>query len=1135
MKKTRAQRWLSLLLTLALCLTLAPAVLAADDYVMITKPEESSLTLKKGDKVNLEAEASGLYAWRSSDKDVASVDNATRALTAHKPGEAYIYAFLRSNTAIESTPLHVVVSGVAVPDTYTIRANQPPIDLLDVAIKNKWCKGDVDEYSLKFTSGNTGVVKIDDGFITGLQVGMATVRVEYGFMSDTRKETETFTVEVEKDPKTVIPSKENVVPKAKDGAVPVEGNRLDFKTLPFPSRLGGSAADNEVIYITALFVPTDKGTLYYDYQSEAMPGSGVGQNESYYLKKEAGQRIVGDVTFVPKPSYPGGKVTITFNAVTKDLQNYPCEINLTVEGTSGNDSPATTGISLQTGYGEAVHFDSIEFGSVCREKLGVQLDYVIFSQPPERQGTLYTNYVSSGNYGSVVDVHKQYSRRNLDDVWFVPGPGQTGPVTVYYTGYGTNGESYSGLVIIQVGQMDETSGGGLLSYRTSPGGVVRFDDDDFDDYFLAVLDPNDIAGLDPDVAADVHLSGIRFESLPSESQGILYYDYRTSANPGARVVAGTVYYPDTRAPRIDRLFFVVATDFTGTIKLPFTGWSSYGSSFSGTVEINVSGAVTSGDIYYYCAPGDRVYFERDDFIRRSREITNRTLDYIRLTGLPDSAEGDLYYNSARVNTTGTRYTSSNISRLSFRASRNFSGMVTIPFEGVSTGGDSFTGVIAIGSGGGSTGTGNTNTGSGSGGGTVTSSTIRYITDSQTAAVFDRDDFDDLSQWEYSRDISSVRFDRADLPSSSQGSLYQNYRSSSNMGTKITSGTTITASNLDRLAFVPASGYTGTVYIDFTGTATGSSGNTFYGTLEIDVGTPAANVMAQYSTRTAPVHFYPADLAQSGSSLSSIRFTSLPSSGAGYLYYQYTSPTQYGTQVNTGTTYNVSGSNLISDLAFVPRAGYTGTVTIPYTGTNSNNATFTGEVVIAVSPTNISYYFNDMAGYSGAQISAVDFLYDHNVTRGLGDGRYGPENPIRRGDFALMLYQAFEFFPVSYGTTFTDVSPDAYYATAVNTLYARGVVSGTGGGRYAPDGTLTRQDAVCMIQRAMQTIGWNASDGYSSALAGYSDSSSVSGYAQGAMALAVQRGYLPTSGGRLNPQQPLTRVDMAELLHRALTY
>lgn len=84
-----------------------------------------------------------------------------------------------------------------------------------------------------------------------------------------------------------------------------------------------------------------------------------------------------------------------------------------------------------------------------------------------------------------------------------------------------------------------------------------------------------------------------------------------------------------------------------------------------------------------------------------------------------------------------------------------------------------------------------------------------------------------------------------------------------------------------------------------------------------------------------------DLGRRGYTLSSVKFDAMPSSSAGYLYYQYVSPTKYGRQASTGTSYRVSGSPLISDLSFVPRAGYSGTVSIPYTGTNSNGSTFEG--------------------------------------------------------------------------------------------------------------------------------------------------------------------------------------------------
>ena len=259
------------------------------------------------------------------------------------------------------------------------------------------------------------------------------------------------------------------------------------------------------------------------------------------------------------------------------------------------------------------------------------------------------------------------------------------------------------------------------------------------------------------------------------------------------------------------------------------------------------------------------------------------------------------------------------------------------------------------------------------------------------------------------------------------------------------------------------------------------------------------------------------------------------SSQGYIYYQYTSPTRYGRQASSGTAYRTSGSNLISDLTFVPRAGYSGTVTIPYTGSNSSGSTFEGELVITVTPSTSSAYFNDMGAYSDAQRAAVDYLRENGITNGISNTQYGPEHSITRADFAVMVYKAFGLTSTGGYVYFNDVPPNAYYAQAVNTLRAMGIVSGIGNGAYGSNYTLTRQDAICMVQRAMRAVGWSANDGLSSYLYGYSDGYDVSNYAQGAMAHAVQMGYLPISNGRLAPKNPLTRVDMAQIIHRVLTY
>ena len=1025
------------------------------------------------------------------DTDIVSLSKRgnTWTITGREPGELRMYAYVGDGSGANqrTDTITVTVSGIVV-DTKPIELQENQILPLPEA--------------KAYGTAASGAVKyvVSDGYIAQVVKGNSVKGYTPGstaiIVSDQKNIYKvSIPLTVVNDPSTTIEYSRTLR----------SGEALSFKELSsdFRSQLGG-----KVVSVSGLSVPTDQGTLYYNYHSEAEPGWGVG-SDIYYLGSEVtgGRRDLEDVTFVVKPTYMGGTVNISYVATTRDsegTETYNCRITLKVEPETG----ASAGVSLTTKYNTPVRFNANEFNRVCKERTGMSLSYITFSHTPVREGTLYTDYVSEGSYGSLVSLYTQYSMRNLDNIWFVPAPGYTGNVTVYYTArsVGTPGATFSGQVNITVGTESGVAIGGV-DYDLVKGGVAHFDDVDFNNFCRSKLDSYQT------------LSFIQFDSLPSASQGVLYYDYRSASVPGSRASAGTAYYYGTYSPRIDRLAFVPAEDFIGTLRIPFTGQTRDGTRFTGNVEINVRGGTGSGDIQYSCAQGKSVNFKERDFNELCKDLTDSSLNYIQLQDLPDQySQGSVYRGSSRVTSTNTRYyygsSSNRISNLSFRASSSFSGSVDIPFIGTNRDGDTFYGTITI-------------TSSGS---TSSRDTIQYSTDYNSAAVFDRDDFDNLSQWETDRDISTVRFD---LPRSSEGDLYRNYRSSSSKGTRITSSTTISAGELDRVAFIPASRYTGTVTLDFVAKATNNE--EFEGTVEITVERPGADVTVRYSTRISPVAFRGEDFKKNNTSLSSIQFTSMPPTSAGYVYYQYVSPTRYGRQANTSTTYRSSGSSLISDLTFVPRAGYTGTVTIPYTGTNSNGSTFEGEVQITVSPSYSSAYFSDMSGYSDAQRAAVDYLRENGITNGISATQYGPEYSITRADFAVMLYQTFGLTASGSSGYFNDVPSGAYYAQAVNTLRSMGIVSGIGNGAYGSSYTLSRQDAICMIQRTLRTMGWNANDGSSSYLNGYSDSGSVAGYAQGAMAFAVQQGYLPTANGRLAPRDPLTRVDMAQIVHRVLTY
>lgn len=1049
-----------------------------------------------GQSKNVKATAepdSATVTWTSADESVATAKNTDSkgrngVIYAKRPGETKVTVSIGSGTNHKEEDIEVTVSGI-IPETTHLEVAENEM----IALPTLDRFGTAANGNPVWQSANPNIAQISGTNVAGRGPGTTTITAS---VSGSYQVSVTVTVSADKET-TIGPLDMKV------------SDRLNFGDGRLVEQIRDQASEGKLSHVTGMFVSPSQGTLYYKYTSPDEPNAGVAQRENYYYAPSSGQKGLGDITFVPNPQFSGTQAVISYTVVSTTNQTSSGRILINLE----KDDKAV--INLGTPNSTPVFFSGNLFNRQCQQKTGSTLDYVIFSLPPANKGTLYFGYVDANNYGGKVTAGAMYRLAQLDSIVFVPAEGvprdgKSETVTVYYTARSMAGgsvASYAGQVDINVTRENSTQGTDVY-YSISKGATKTLDDADFTNFY-----------------GDKVLSYIRFDSLPASWEGVLYHGYRSASSVGTVVRTDTNYYSGTRNPRLDRITFVPAEDFTGSVYIPFTGWDQDGNRFPGTLEINVKGGGDGyGNILYSCAPGRTVNFAEKDFRELCDDLTDKTLSYIILQDLPDrSLEGSLYHKSTRVSSTGTRYNNGSgtyrISNLSFRAVSNFSGTVEIPFVGYTTGtsstSTSFNGVIVIEATGGSYG----------------DTTISYYTDYDSAAVFDQDDFNEISLNETGEKVKSVKFS---IPTASRGDLYQNYRSSSSKGSKITSkNTSISASSLDRVAFIPASAYTGTVYIEYTATAQ-NDGGTFEGTIEIEVERPSAAVTVRYGTKTDPVDFDANDFRRSGYTLRSVKFTTLPASGEGKLYYQYTSPSQYTRLASTGTSYTVSGSNKISDLTFVPREGYAGTVILPYTGTNSNGSTFSGEVIITVSPV-ISHTFNDLGGYSDQQRAAVSYIYDKGITAGMSSTEYGPELPIRRGDFARMIYIAFGFSPSGGSWVFNDVPPNEYYAQAVNTLSARGIVSGVGNGDFAPSANVSRQDAICMIQRALRAVGQSAPDGAYSALSSYSDAGYVSDYAKGAMALAVQRGYLPTSGSYLNPGDPLTRIDMAVILHRVLTY
>ncbi len=69
---------------------------------------------------------------------------------------------------------------------------------------------------------------------------------------------------------------------------------------------------------------------------------------------------------------------------------------------------------------------------------------------------------------------------------------------------------------------------------------------------------------------------------------------------------------------------------------------------------------------------------------------------------------------------------------------------------------------------------------------------------------------------------------------------------------------------------------------------------------------------------------------------------------------------------------MGGVYLLGEVTFLPKAGYSGVVTIPYVGTDADGIEYTGTVQVMVTPS-ASSRFSDMGSYNSWAGASVEFL------------------------------------------------------------------------------------------------------------------------------------------------------------------
>ena len=164
---------------------------------------------------------------------------------------------------------------------------------------------------------------------------------------------------------------------------------------------------------------------------------------------------------------------------------------------------------------------------------------------------------------------------------------------------------------------------------------------------------------------------------------------------------------------------------------------------------------------------------------------------------------------------------------------------------------------------------------------------------------------------------------------------------------------------------------------------------------------------------------------------------------------------------------------------------------------------------------------------------VLFSYEKGLMSGMDAAAFAPYANTTRAQIAVIFYRMEGSPAVEGENSFTDVVRDsgtAWFYDAVTWAQQNGIMGGYGNSSFAPNDPITREQLAAIFYRYAQYKGYDTTQG-GMAIREFDDYESISDYAMGAMAWAVNTGLVKGDSNLLYPKGTATRAELAALFHR----